>query len=282
MKRLLAAVALLFAATAASATFNLTITTSGPLGSQAVIVSSPAGISCPSTCTFAFAEGSTVTLTETALSTVAFVAWAGPDGCRSNLTSCRVPMTGAKAVTARFAPMLGVKLFGNGSGTVTNSSGTISCSLTTGCGDGAVQNRIYPTGSTVTLMAVADSSSSFTGWSGYGGCSTASTCTVTLDTYQLLTATFSSTGPFLIKVVVTGSGTVTSSPPGIACPPTCGASFSSGTVIQLSTFSTSAYRFGGWANGGCSGLTPCVVTSSTVLQGLGGNRSPAAWFYRNP
>jgi hypothetical protein len=57
----------------------------------------------------------------------------------------------------------------------------------------------------------------------------------------------------------TGSGTVTSSPAGIACPgTTCSARFAHGTSVTLTA--TPASDFVGWSGGGCSGTGTCKVT----------------------
>ena len=57
-----------------------------------------------------------------------------------------------------------------------------------------------------------------------------------------------------------GSGTVTSSPSGIDCGPTCAADFSPGTQVTLTPAGTSGSTFGGWSGGGCSGSGNCTVT----------------------
>ncbi|HUA17086.1 MAG TPA: choice-of-anchor tandem repeat GloVer-containing protein [Verrucomicrobiae bacterium] len=61
----------------------------------------------------------------------------------------------------------------------------------------------------------------------------------------------------------TGSGSVSSSPSGIACPGTCSASFASGTVVTLTEAANSGSTFAGWG-GACSGTGSCKVTMSTA------------------
>jgi hypothetical protein len=63
-----------------------------------------------------------------------------------------------------------------------------------------------------------------------------------------------------------GAGIVTSNPPGINCPPTCGASFAENTQVELSATPGGSYFFGGW-RGNCSGMSSCtlkVVTTQSV------------------
>lgn len=277
LKILMTALAL-SAATGAEANFTLTLSTSGPV-SSAVIVSSPTGISS-SSFSASFAEGSTVTLSMSPSSTTAFSGWGG-DGCTTNLRSCNVLMSTTKTVTAKFNPVLSVRLSGNGLGTVTTSSGEVNCSWTNGCASGSAVTQAYSSGTVVHLHAVADSSSSFSGWSGVGGCSVSSTCTVTMNNYKSAVATFTSAGPFLVRVARggTGRGTITSVPAGIDCGDTCASSFSLNTVITFTATPSTGSTFVGWANGGCASTGTCVVTSTSAQQGLGGKNSPSGWFY---
>jgi hypothetical protein len=90
-----------------------------------------------------------------------------------------VESVGVTAGTAaRFT--LTVAKSGTGNGTVTSSSGGINCGTTCAAD--------FDVGSTVTLTAVAGSSSTFAGWS--GACSGAGACTVAVDAAKTVTATF--------------------------------------------------------------------------------------------
>ena len=91
------------------------------------------------------------------------------------------------------------------------------------------------------------------------------------------TLTVSTLGP-VSPSIITSSNPVT----GIWCGSThtaCSTSFPAASTVTLSEITASTMAFAGWANGGCSGHTTCVVVSSSTYQGLGGNQSPAAWFY---
>ena len=75
--------------------------TVGKLGAGAgTVTSTPAGISCGSTCTADFADGTMVTLSAAADVGSTFVSWAG--AC-SGSGACTVSMTEARSVTARFS-----------------------------------------------------------------------------------------------------------------------------------------------------------------------------------
>lgn len=279
----LAVAALLACASQSSAAFLLSISTIGPVGT-ARVTSSTGGIVCgngSSACSASIAAGSTVTLTEVQGSTTVFAGW-GVDGCRDNSSTCAVLMDAPKTVTARFNPVLSLRLSGNGLGSVSGSSNTISCNYFNGCAGGGAVTQSFLPGSVVILTASTGAFSSFTGWTG-GGCSTASTCTVTVNSYTAVVATFTSAGPFTIKVSKGGDGlgTVTSSPAGISCGGVCSSTFTAGTPVTLTASTGTGSYFAGWANGGCSSTsTTCVVTSTSAQQGLGGTVSPAAFFYR--
>ncbi len=64
------------------------------------VTSSPAGIACGATCSYSFAAGTLVTLTATPASDSTFTGWSG--ACTGTAARCKVRMTAAKSVTARF------------------------------------------------------------------------------------------------------------------------------------------------------------------------------------
>src|SRR5262245_61015078 len=141
----------------------------------------------------------------------------------------------------------------NGEGTVTGPG--INC--------GGDCSERFTIGTVVTLTATPAAGSTFTGWSG-GGCSGTGACQVTITTAPItVTATFAGPLGLTVALAGTGSGTVTSSPSGIACPPTCSASFGRGTVVTLTAAPAAGSTFTGWTGGGCSGTGPCQVTRTT-------------------
>jgi hypothetical protein len=89
------------AAHSATATFEtdktLTVATAG--SGTGSVTSSPGGIDCGSTCSHAFAHGTSVTLTATAGSGSSFTGWSGD--C-SGTGTCSVTMSAARSATATF------------------------------------------------------------------------------------------------------------------------------------------------------------------------------------
>jgi hypothetical protein len=63
-----------------------------------------------------------------------------------------------------------------------------------------------------------------------------------------------------------GSGTVTSSPPGIKCPGDCSEAYNAGKRITLRAKAGSDSYFEGWSGGGCSGTKNCVVVMNENIS----------------
>jgi hypothetical protein len=164
-------------------------TLSVTLAGNGMVVSSPSGISCTSTCSSNFATGTEISLSETAALGWSFSGWSG--AC-TGVTGCAVTMNAGESVTATFTQvgsyLLSVAVAGNG--TVTSSvSGDdpnpINCPST--CG------TLYASGATVTLAATPSGGASFIGWG--GACSgSGPTCSLSMNSEELVTAVFSTSG----------------------------------------------------------------------------------------
>src|SRR5882762_4588001 len=244
----------------ATATFPLTVTAAGTGSGK--VTSTPAGISCPGTCSANFASAAVVTLAASAAAGSTFAGWSG--AC-TGTASCAVTMSAARSVTATFNATvnfaLTVTLAGTGSGTVTSTPTGISCPGTCSANFGS--------GASVTLSASPAANSTFTGWNG-GGCTGTGNCTVTMSMAQTVTATFVMSFALSVTMAGNGSGTVTSMPTGISCPGTCSASFASGTSVTLSASAVPGSLFTGWSGGGgCTGTGNCTVTMSMAQSVTG-------------
>ncbi len=85
--------------TSTSTPTSYQLTVAAPVAGAGTITSTPAGISCPTTCTASFASGTSVTLSETPGTNYYFSGWSG--AC-SGTTSCSVTLSAAANVTANF------------------------------------------------------------------------------------------------------------------------------------------------------------------------------------
>lgn len=151
---------------------------------------------------------------------------------------------------------LTVYVSGNGSGTVTSSPVGITC--------GQTCSHDFATDSKVTLTANASPGSTFVTWGG-GGCSGTGTCTVTMGSAETVAAEFKAKPPTYALTVTkagNGSGTVTSSPAGIACGSACSQDYTGGTLVTLTAVAAPGSTFAGWSGDGCSGTGVCALTTN--------------------
>ena len=79
--------------------------------------------------------------------------------------------------------------------------------------------------------------------------------------------------PVTVSAGGTGSGSVTSTPPGISCGATCAVAFAPNISVALTAQPATGSTFGGWG-GACSGMGGCTLTTSTA-------RAVSATFTRN-
>jgi phospholipase C len=173
-----------------TATFNLvptaqlTVQDSSGTGTG-TIVSTPAGINCPTACVYSFPVGTQVALNEAVGTNSTFAGWSGA-GCSGTGVSCSVNLTVNATVIATFTAVpppvqLTVNEVGTGTGTVTSTPAGIDC--------GTACIASFPNNSSVTLSATPATGSTFAGWSG-GACTGLGTCTIALTTAATATATF--------------------------------------------------------------------------------------------
>jgi virginiamycin B lyase len=196
----------------------------------------------------------------------------GPDGnlwfTDQGCGSCATVVAPAIGQMTLPTDVLNISLAGNGAGEVTSPLTGVPAGTGIACGNGNTACGVsFTDGTSITLTATAASGSAFVGWQGLGAeagnCTGTGPCTVPLagNVDSLVTATFASTVTSVqLSVTSTGSGTVTSSPSGIACGTTCNASFASGAVVTLTAAPAAGYSFAGWSNAGCVGVETCVVT----------------------
>lgn len=229
---------------------TLTITRSGT--GAGIVSSSPAGVLCGGDCSETFADNTTVTLIATPSAGSIFGGWSG--AC-SGSGACTLSMSEARQVDAQFQAgsyTLSVSRSGNATGSVTASSGGISC--------GSVCSANYMGGSTVSLTATPGPYARFVGWS--GACAGTGSCVVSMVDARSVGATFSATRHTLsIGRAGNGSGVVTGKPGGIACGSACVTLQPVASTITLTAKASSGSRFMGWT-GACRGVGTCKVKLS--------------------
>jgi hypothetical protein len=167
-----------FLNTTPSVTLSLTFAGNG----GGTVATQSGVLNCSSSCSQAFAPGTTLTLTATPNAISEFNGWSG--ACPGMAATCALTLSADQSVTATFAaaPLsaLSVSLAGNDGGSVTSTPAGINC--------GNVCSSSFITGTKIALTATPNATSNFTGWS--GACSGAGSCNVTLNATASVNATF--------------------------------------------------------------------------------------------
>ena len=143
-----------------------------------------------------------------------------------------------------------------------SGSGSFQCDA--GSGPEACQSS-YPTGTTVTVIAVPAASSDFAEWSGECDAVSGDECEVTLDADKTVAAVFTLKSLALsVAKAGTGTGTVTSSPAGISCGGACSHAYLYGTTVTMTASPGSISDFSGWS--GCDEVAGswCKVSLSAA------------------
>jgi uncharacterized repeat protein (TIGR02543 family) len=145
-----------------------------------------------------------------------------------------------------------------GAGNVAADTGTLTC---TPVGNGKKCAGDLAAATDVTLSASASTGYSFSGWA--GACTGKGTCKVKMSSAQSVQATF--VADPVVSMTVTGSGAIASTPSGLACAGTngattpCSSSITAGTAYTLTATPASGYVFSGWT-GDCTGSSTCSLT----------------------
>lgn len=137
--------------------YTLTYTKAGT-GTGTVVIN---GVNCSTSCSYNYDSGTPITITGTAGGDSTFAGWSG--GLCTGTDPCTFDMTEARAVTGTFTLLppyhtLTITPAGTGLGTVTSSPVGISC--------GATCAFDFTEDTTIRLTPVANSGSTFTGWTG--------------------------------------------------------------------------------------------------------------------
>jgi hypothetical protein len=139
-------------------------------------------VRCSGACSSTVNTGTAITLTASPASGVAFGGWSG--ACAGTEIVCTVTVNSAASVTATFVQAFTLSVARSGKGTVTSAPDGIGCGVKGGSCSGK-----FGQGTSVTLTAVPDAGSVWTGWG--GACSgTSLTCAVTVSANTSVQANF--------------------------------------------------------------------------------------------
>ncbi|MCB1566437.1 MAG: hypothetical protein KDI78_12615 [Xanthomonadales bacterium] len=188
--------------------------------------------------------GSQVTLTPDVSPGTAFNGWSGDCAGTGN---CVLQMSEARNVSASFSSVgHTLNVSKTAGGNVSSSPAGISC--------GADCSEIYSPGTEVTLTANPAVGWVLQNWT--GDCTGGGACVVTMDAARSVHAIFNVA--WTLDVSVVGSGSVVSSPAGIACPGDCNEDYADGAEVTLTPTPDPGFDFDHWS-GDCSGSGACVV-----------------------
>jgi Divergent InlB B-repeat domain len=151
---------------------------------------------------------------------------------------------------------LTVSVHSSGTGTGMVSGGGLDC--------GPLCDTAVPKGTTIKLVAAADSGSRFTGWA--GACmGAATTCSLKVDADVMVGAGFNQAKPLSLAFDGNGGGHVTSDPGGIDCTADCTGLFDLNSTVTLTAIADAQSSFSGWS-GECQGTGACVVSMAGSVQ----------------
>lgn len=209
------------------------------------VVSDPEGINCGAECEGEFELNSNVTLRVYPESDSEFTGWSGDTECQSGV----VLMDDHRECIATFEKVthrLSIEKRGAGRGSVTSSPDGIDC--------GEICEYEFDHGTNIVLTSNPYGGFVFQRWTGDPRCSSG---TFILESDIRCIAVFLPSKPQGNQLTVyregTGSGTVTSRPPGIDCGNDCTAVYNSGTRINLTAVPDQGSVFKGWTgNDDCS------------------------------
>ncbi len=211
------------------------------------VVTPDGRLDCRTRCSVPYRRGTIRRLTAEPADHYLFTRWSGD--CIGTAPNCDVALDRDTSVRAGFVgEPAGVVISVGGPGHVTSTGGI-------NCGPGShVCSIAAPYASEITLTPIPDSGGRFSGWDGPCAAAGAGSCTVRVESPVTRTAaafghSSPQAGDQALTVTLYGSATgVTSQPAGINCPPTCQASFPSGTIVTL-------HRNSGLWAGACTGET---------------------------
>jgi hypothetical protein len=222
-------------------------------------------IHCDSSCSISLDRGAVVTLRASPQRYFSFLGWT--KGCIGSARTCVIALDSPVTVRASFKRNLtSLSVTVGGPGNVVSTPAGISC--------GTARRNCeaqFGAGTTVKLDAAAEPEGVFASWGEACAPAQSSPCALQLgESAASASAAFGHTAPVAgsptLTVTTTGTwgshpprGSVVSVPAGIDCPPSCSATFASGTPITV----MSKVALTSWT-GACvgSGSCPLIVDQS--------------------
>jgi Divergent InlB B-repeat domain len=162
---------------------------------------------------------------------------------RGKTTVAGVPWTLGQG-PQKFQTLARLDVFLRGSGTVASSSPGIDC--------GTVCGEDLPIGTGVEITATPSAGYRFGHWEGDACSGTSPKCTAWVLNWVRTTAVFDQADLVTVTRGGSGSGSVSSTPAGLACGAGCSATFDPGQSVTLTATPDAGSRFGGWS-GACTG-----------------------------
>jgi len=212
----------------------LTVSTGGD-GRGSVTIS-PSGLRCTTACSQSFERGAEITMTAAPEAGSVFSGWKGGADCSER------PFTLARSrnCVAHFETekrKLAITRVGGGTSRVMSTPAGIDC--------GPNCTAMFTLGAVVQLAAPAGGDAVFMGWTGHSDCADGK---VEMQDNRDCTANFAGADSNLnVLVVGKGSGTVTSTPPGIDCEGSCSHSFQTDEGVELKAVPDEDSVFAGWS-----------------------------------
>jgi hypothetical protein len=120
----------------------------------------------------------------------------------------------------------------------------------------------FADGAVVTLTATPAAGSGFSGWGGV--CAGTAACVLRMDADKQATAAFVASHLLTVAKQGSGSGTVTSRPPGIDCGSDCSEAYPEDTLVTLTASPSPGSVFGGWGDACTGSSATCQVTMSAA------------------
>ena len=225
--------------------YTLTVSRSG----SGLVTSNPSAISCGSSCTARFTQGTSVSLSASVDVGQNFIGWSG--ACQGSGT-CSVTMNSNLSVNAQFVSSSDyqIKTIRPPHGQITSAPEGIVCGLGTfDC------LKKFGKDAAIVLTATPQEGYDFVRWT---GCQTpqGTSCSLVLNQpTTTIKALFRAKPKYPLKVTKTRYGSISSTPKGLQCgnnTRSCSHAFVTGTEVILTATPQEGRTFSGWG-GACTG-----------------------------